>query len=131
MDVQELMNENMKLLMKEMAVSIRNNIVDTMKTQRTIKETTNVTPISPTELITQSSHRTPQVEELNNLIYNMDIEKSPNKRKAPTPSNENENQEEEKESTEDNSDSARKNKERAAARKSRLNKTQQKGHKQS
>ena len=98
MDVQELMNENMKLLMKEMAVSIRNNIVDTMKTQRTIKETTNVTPISPTELITQSSHRTPQVEELNNLIYNMDIEKSPNKRKAPTPFNENENQEEEKES---------------------------------
>ena len=31
-DVQELMNENMKELMKEMAVSIRNNITDTMKT---------------------------------------------------------------------------------------------------
>ena len=37
MDIQELMNENMKVLMKEMAVSIRNNIVDTMKTQTTIK----------------------------------------------------------------------------------------------
>ena len=31
-DVQELMNENMKELMKEMAVSIRKNITDTMKT---------------------------------------------------------------------------------------------------
>ena len=30
-DVQELMNENIKELMKEMAVSVRNNIVDTMK----------------------------------------------------------------------------------------------------
>ena len=121
----------MKILMKEMAVSIRNNIVDTMKTQTTIKETTNLTPISPTEPITQSPHPTPQVEKLNNLIGDMNIEKSPKKRNVSTPSNENENQEEQKESIEDNSDSARKNKERAAARKSRLNKIQSKGHKQS
>ena len=97
MDIQELMNENMKVIMKEMAVSIRHNIVDTMKTQTTIKETTNLTPISPTEPITQSPHPTPQVEELNNLTEDMDIGKFPNKRKAPTPSNENEYQEEEEE----------------------------------
>ena len=51
-DVQELMNENMKELMKEMAVSIRNTIVDTMKTQ-TVKNSTNLTPMSPPETITQ------------------------------------------------------------------------------
>ena len=115
-----------------MTVSIRQNIVDTMKIQTTIKEKTNLTPISPTEPITQSPQPTPQVVEINNLADDMDIEKSPNKRKAPT-SNEKENQEEEeeeKEITEDNSDLARKNKERAIARKSRLNKTQQRGHKQ-
>ena len=123
--------------MKEMAVSIRQNIVDTLKTQTTIKEKTNLTPISPTEPITQSPHPTPQVEKINNLTDDMEIEKSPNKRNAPTPSNENEDQEEEEEEeeeieiTEDNSDSARKNKERSVARKSRLNKTQQRGHKQS
>ena len=60
----------------------------------------------------------------------MDIEKSPNKRKAPIQSNENE-QDDTKEITDDTSESARKNKEKASARKSRLNKTQQKGHKQS
>ena len=76
MDVQELMNENMKVLMKEMAVNIRHNIIDTMKTQTTIKETTNLTPISPTEPITQSPQPIPQVEEPNNLIEDMDIEKS-------------------------------------------------------
>ena len=48
MDVQKLMNKNMKVLMKEMTVSIRKSIVDTMKTYTTIKETTYLTPISPT-----------------------------------------------------------------------------------
>ena len=97
MDVQEIMNKNMKVLMKEMSVSIRQNIVDTMKIQTTIKEKTNLTPISPIEPITQSSQPTPQVDEINNLTDDMDIEKSPNKRNAPTPSNENENQEKEEE----------------------------------
>ena len=46
-DVQELMNENMKRLMKEMVVSIRNNIVDTMKTQTTTKTPTNISLMSP------------------------------------------------------------------------------------
>ena len=59
----------------------------------------------------------------------MDIEKFPNKRKTPTPSTKNKHQDESKEITEDTSESVRKNKERAAARKSRLNKTQQKGRK--
>ena len=100
MDVQEIMNKNMKVLMKEMAVSIRKNIVDTMNIQTTIIEKTNITPISPIEPITQSSQPTPQVDETNNLTEDMDIEKSPNKRKAPTSSNENENQEEEEEEEE-------------------------------
>ena len=114
-----------------MAVSIKNNIIDTMKTQTIINNPTNLTPMPPPEPITQSPHLIPQVEELNNHIDEMDIEKSPNKRKVPTPSTENENQDENKEITEDTSEIARKNKERAAARKSRLNKTQQKGNKQS
>ena len=57
-DVQELMNENIKELMKEMTISIRYNIVDTMKTQTT-KHSTNLTPMSPPEPITQSPHFTP------------------------------------------------------------------------
>ena len=137
MDVQEIMNENMKVLMKEMAVSIKQNIVDTMNIKTTIKGKTNLTPISPTAPITQSPQPSTQVDDINNLTEDMNIERTPNKRKAPTPSNENENQEkeeeeeeEEEETTEDNSESARKNKERAVARKSRLNKTQQRGHKQ-
>ena len=95
MDIQEIMNENMKVPMKEMTVSIRKNIVDTMKIQTTIKEKTNLTPTPPKEPITQSPQPTPQVDETNNLTEDMDIENSPNKRKAPTPSNQNENQEEE------------------------------------
>ena len=85
--------------------------------------------MSPLDPITQSPQSTPQVDELNNLIDDIDIEKSPNKQKAPTPSNE--NQDEHKESIDKNSDTIRKNKERAKARKSRLNKTQQKGFQQS
>ena len=46
-DVQELMNENMKEFIKEMAVSIKNNIVDTMKTQKIINNPTNLTPMPP------------------------------------------------------------------------------------
>ena len=48
MDVKEIMNENMKVLMKEMAVCIRQNIVDTMEIQTIIKEKTILTPISLT-----------------------------------------------------------------------------------
>ena len=43
MDVKEIMNENMKVLMKEIAVCIRQNIVDTMEIQTIIKEKTNLT----------------------------------------------------------------------------------------
>ena len=54
-EVEELMNENMKEFMKKMVVSIKNNIVDTMKTQTMINKITNLTPISPPEPITQDS----------------------------------------------------------------------------
>ena len=86
-----------------------------MKSQTT-NSTINLTPMSFPEPITQSPHPTPQVEEPNNITDEMDIEKTPNKRKAPTPSAENEHQEESKETTDDTTESARKNKERAAAR---------------
>ena len=57
-DVQELMNGNMKELMKEMVAIIRHNIIDTMKTQIT-NNTTNLTPTTTPEPITQSPHPTP------------------------------------------------------------------------
>ena len=53
------------------------------------EDQTNLTPNSQPELITQDTPQpSSRVEELNNLIDRMDIEKNPNKRKAPTPSNE-------------------------------------------
>ena len=51
------MNENIKELIKEMAISIRYNIVDTMNTQTT-NNPTNLTPMSPPEPITQSPYST-------------------------------------------------------------------------
>ena len=60
-DVQVLMNENMKEFMKELIVNIKNNIVDTMKTQTTIDNLANLTPMSPLEPIIQDSPQsTPQ-----------------------------------------------------------------------
>ena len=60
-DVQVLMNENMKEFMKELIVNIKNNIVDTMKTQTTINNLANLTPMSPLEPIIQDSPQsTPQ-----------------------------------------------------------------------
>ena len=73
MNVQEIMNENMKVLMKEMAVSIKQNIVDTMNIQTTIKRQTNITPISPTAPTTQSPQPTTQADDINNLTEDMDI----------------------------------------------------------
>ena len=121
-DVKALMNDNMKQLMKEMVVSIRHNIIDAMKIQ-TSTSTANLTPTNSPEPITQSPNPTTQEDEPNNITEEIDIEKTPNKRKAPTQSNENK-QDDYKETKDDTSESARKNKERAAARKSRLNKTQ-------
>lgn len=45
------------------------------------------------EPITKLPQLTPQVEDLNSIIDDRDIKKSPNKRKASTPSTENEYQE--------------------------------------
>ena len=51
-----------------------------------------LTPNSQPELITQDTpQQTLKVEELNNLIEDMDTEKTPNKKKTPTPSKENQN----------------------------------------
>ena len=58
-----------------------------------INDQTNLTPLSQRELITQDSpHSPPQLEDLNNIIEEIDIGKSPNKRKAPTPLNDTKNQ---------------------------------------
>ena len=95
-DVKDLMNENMKKFMKEIAVSIRNDIKAPMK--ESIKTTNNeqqinLTPNSQPELITQdTSQPSPRVAELNDFIEEMDIEIKLNKRKEPTPPNENQNQ---------------------------------------
>ena len=76
-----------------MAIIIRSNIVESMNTQIMINNQSNLNPMSEPEYITKNSpHSTPQVEDLNNLIEEIDIEKTPNKRKDPTPSNETESQ---------------------------------------
>ena len=90
----------------------------------------HLTPNSQPEPITQDTpQQTPRVEELNNLIDEMDIEKPPNKRKAPTSSEEKQDQEDQEETEDTNSDPTSKT--RADTRKSRLNKTLPKGPKQS
>ena len=69
MDVKEPINETMKEFMKEMTVSIRSNIVESMNTQKMIHRQTNLALKSQPEPITQDSpHPTPQIEDLNNLI---------------------------------------------------------------
>ena len=83
-----------------------NIIIDSMKTQIT-NNITNLTPTTTPEQITQSPFPTPQVEEPNNITDEMDIEKTPNKRKVPTPSTENEHQEESKETTDNITESVR------------------------
>ena len=93
-DVKELMNEDRKEFIKKTVFSIRSNIVDPMS-EIILNKQTNLTPMSQPEPINQDSpHSTPQVEDLNNLIEEIDIENSPNKRKAPTPSKDIENQDE-------------------------------------
>ena len=90
----------------------------------------HLTPNSQPEPITQDTpQQTPRVEELNNLIDEMDIEKPPNKRKAPTSSEEKQDQEDQEETEDTNSDPTSKT--RADTRKSRLNKTLPKGPKKS
>ena len=94
-DVKEIMNENIKEFMKQMTVSMRSNIVESMNTEPMINNQTNLSPMSQLEPITQDSpHLTPPVEDLNDLIEEMEIETTPKKRKAPKPSNETENQNE-------------------------------------
>ena len=59
-DVKDLTNENMTEFMKKIAVSIKRNIVESMKTQTGINNQTYLTPMSQPEPITQySPHPTP------------------------------------------------------------------------
>ena len=80
-DVKDLTNENMKDFMRKMAVSISNDIKAT--TKESMKTTNNkqqisLSPNSQLELITQDTPQpSPRVVELNDLIEEMDIEKTP------------------------------------------------------
>ena len=132
-DVKDLMNEKMKNFMREMAVSISNDIKETMK--ESMKTTNNeqqisLTPTSQPELITKDIPQpSPRVAELNDLIEEMDIGKSPNKRETPTQFNDDQNQDIQEVVKEPTSEPSPKT--RTGARKSRINKTLQKGHTQS
>ena len=55
-DVKELTNENITEFMKKMAVSIKRNIVESMKTQTGINNQTNLTPMSQRKPITQTRY---------------------------------------------------------------------------
>ena len=69
-----------------------------------------LTPNSQPEPITQDTpQQTPRDEELNNLIEEMDIENTPNKRKTPTPFEDNQNQEDQEATKKADSESASKN----------------------
>ena len=60
-DFKEIMNENIKEFMKEMRVSMKINIVESMNTQTMINNQTRITPMSQPEPITHDSpHPTPQ-----------------------------------------------------------------------
>ena len=79
-NVKYLMNENMKAFMREVDVSIINDIRATMKESMKITnndQQINLTPNSQPELITQDTPQpTPRVAELNDIIEEMDIEKT-------------------------------------------------------
>ena len=63
-----------------------------MNTQAVINNHTNLTPTSQPEQTTQEPPQsTLRVEDLNNLIEEMVIEKTLDKKKAPKPSSESEN----------------------------------------
>ena len=83
-DVKDIMNEKMKEFMREITMSLRNDIKETLKdAMNTNKEKIkiDITPNLQPDLITQDTpQQTPRVEELNNLIEEVDIEKTPNKR---------------------------------------------------
>ena len=65
-----------------MAVSIRSNIVESIKTQTVINNLTNLTSmLQPGQITQDSPHQTPQVDDLNNLIEKINIEKTTTKGK--------------------------------------------------
>ena len=51
-NVKELINKNMKKITKEIAVSIKSNMIESMNSQAVIKINTNLTPTSQPEPIT-------------------------------------------------------------------------------
>ena len=80
-DVKDLMNENTKQFMREMTVSIRNDIkVTKRESMNTKKEVQQIilTLNSQPELITQDTTQpSARVEELNYLIEEINVEKPP------------------------------------------------------
>ena len=117
--------------MREITISLRNDIKETLKdAMNTNKEkiTIDITPNLQQELITQDTQQQPpRVEELNTPIEEMDIEKTSNKKKTPKPSEENQNQEDQEATEETNSESTSNT--RAGTRKFRQKKILPKGQK--
>ena len=78
-DVKDMMDENMKEFMREIATSVRNDIKETLKDAIITKgeeSKVDLTPNSQPEPITQDTpQQTPRDEQLNNLIEEMKIGK--------------------------------------------------------
>ena len=68
-DVKELMNENLIEFTKEIAVSVKIQMFESMNTQTVINTQTDLAQFLQPELITQEAPQsTPRVEDLNSLI---------------------------------------------------------------
>ena len=76
-DVKDMMDENMKAFMREIATSVRNDIKETLKDAMITKGEESKVDLTPnSQPITQDTpQQTPRDEQLNNLIEEMKIEK--------------------------------------------------------
>ena len=79
-DVKDMMDENMKEFMREIATSVRNDIKETLKDAMITKKEEiklDLTPNLQQESITEDTpQQTLRDEQLNNLIEEMEIEKN-------------------------------------------------------
>ena len=86
----------MKEFVKEIAVSVERNIIDFINARVGNNKKSNLTLNSRPESITKNTPQPgPRVEELIDLINEINIEQSPNKRKLSTSSGETKNQNQE------------------------------------
>ena len=133
-DAKELPNENMKECLKQITYNVKNTI-DVAIPPLVVRniQTTLTTSSQPPADANNPRHPTTNTQNRRRkyFIDDMDIEKTPNKRKTLTSSSERDNSNEDLQDLviNPNFDSATKT--RASSRKTRLTKTLQKRHKQS